>query len=653
MSVMRCGELTKDAIRLWGEDLDEISRASLQVLLNTFEKTSIAQQEFRDQCFLRISRELYDYYDSVFSLALLKLSIAIEDKVSKEGAIDGRIKDIISMFSEDEKNAVKEFERFKSLDPNVVSSKDLAEYIVSKREGIYNLVKEAVNKQYIYFDKLIESWSKTYKISNTVRRGLLIKYQARFKNIVEAVKILVDQQSAWLRRLFSDYEDALLSSSEVREHFESKAREVFENEVRRLRSYIEKLEEEKSKLLDKIDEISRKASKIEVEKTVIESELTRVRQELESVRTRYEEVLRGWEKGLNELESLRKKLAEKERELEELAERERESVAGREALEAEILRLRQLVESYEARVREYEYEKERLQLDLRVAEEKLHEIEESIRGRSEGRLVFGEEAVILEHMFIEKLRSKLSDLPLVLKAPWGEEKINKWSDERIYYENSENIHRVPRNTKAMFVYEKRGFLSFGESRRIEIRGIYTSDLGSIKKKGYTDRKASLSDLVKAISEISIVEGKTFVLVGMASPAGWDERAIKYVTSSEGPILLTRNMVVFLVDPVENKVYYPEHLSGTYPYIEQYARLFMVEVDIEEESRVEKAIRDLCDEAKAISPIEPVFPYSRIHERLKLISWLSLIRVISRLRDKKIIEIKKGEKENLVICRGLK
>lgn len=650
MSATRCDELVKDAARMWREDIEEIKRHPLQALLNDFDKVYRSWQEYRDQCFSNVKEDQYDNHNIMFSLALLKLSVAIEDKVSREGTTDSRVRDIISMFSEDEKNALREFERFKSLD---ASPKELADYIVSKREGIYNLVKEAVNKQYTSFDELIESWSKTLKISYTVRRALIKKYRARFRNVVEAIKMLVDQHPAWLKRLFSEYEDALLSSAEVRERFESKVREVFEVEIGRLKSYVERLEEERARLLERLEELSRKASEAEVEKSSVESELARVTRELESLRTKYEETLREWERGLSKLEDLRKRLIEKEKELEELTRRERENAAIREALESEILRLRQLIEGYESKVREYERERERLRLDLGIAEERLREIEENLKGRSEGRLVLGEEAVIVERLFVEKLRSKLSSLPLSIRAPWGEERIDEWSDVKVYYENAENVDRVPRNTRVVFVFEKKGFLGLGERRRIEVRGLYVCDVESVRKVGYVTRRASLSDLAKVINEIPVAGDKTFMLVGIASPTGWDERAIRYVAGGEGPTLITSNLAVFLVDPIENKVYYPEHLSRTHPYIEQLARIFMVEVDIEEENRIERIIRDLCDEAKALSPLEPAFPYSKIYDRLRLASRLSLIRVVYRLREKKVIEIRKGEKESLVVCRGLR
>lgn len=142
-----CSDLVKEAMKLWNTDLDDISREPLPDLLNLFKRDFQNWHYFRDHCFLNMPTGLYDYYDSAFAIALLKLAVAIENKTTALGVLSEEVKSVVSTFSDNERNAIREFEKYKSLDPNVTPPKLLAEYIVSKREGIYDLVKEAVDKQ--------------------------------------------------------------------------------------------------------------------------------------------------------------------------------------------------------------------------------------------------------------------------------------------------------------------------------------------------------------------------------------------------------------------------------------------------------------------------------------------------------------------------
>ncbi|MCC6057113.1 MAG: hypothetical protein LM583_10600, partial [Desulfurococcaceae archaeon] len=237
-----CIELANYALRVWDKSLADLIKNPLPELLDDFRRIRGDFKDFEAKCYGKIDLNLYGYYESVFSVALLKLSVAIEDKVRGREVQDEYIKFAIDMFTPDEKNVIREYERFSGIDPKVVSPEALAEIIVSGKGEIYQLVKEAVSKQYIDFANIIKSWSSKYSISDSIRRGLIARYEARFKNVVEAVKRLLDQQPAWLRRLFAEYEEALLSSAEVREKFEKMFRDVYEKEVYSLRERIDALE---------------------------------------------------------------------------------------------------------------------------------------------------------------------------------------------------------------------------------------------------------------------------------------------------------------------------------------------------------------------------------------------------------------------------
>lgn len=642
--------ITIRAHMLWEKDLLEIDRESLDTLLNIFDEIHNNYKSFREQCYSILDREVYNYYESIFAIALLKLSISIINKAADRSA-DNRVRNAISMFTDDERELVKEFERFSALDPHVVSPDLLAEYIVSRREGVYELVKEAVNKQYTQFSELIESWSGKYRLSNAVRRGLLIRYEARFRNIINAIKRLIEQQPAWIKRLFSDYEEAILSSAKIRDQFEQKVREVFEEKLKSMSSYIEKLEEERNNLIKKVEELSRGIATAESMRAAAEAEASKLREALQRLESRYSEVFKVLEKGLEDTKLLWKQLIEKEKELREALEREKESTAAREAIEAEVARLKQLAREYEDRIREYELEKNNLLLQLRTTEEKLSIIEKSARGELKGRLVAVDEAALLETIFIGKLRDKLEALPIKISTPWGTEVVDKWDDVKIYSDSVEDSLELPRNTRVMYTFRRRRLLGFGETRTINILGAYVVDVEQMRRHGVASEPASLEDILKVLRDAprSAPGEKMFTIVGIASPTGWSESAIDYVTGKKQQ-LITKDVVVVLVDLVKNTVYYPSGVPEDFS--EHLLRVFTVETNAEEENRVEKKIMDMCDSAVAKSPSEPVFPYTRLLEELKGVSPLSLFRVIYRLVDRRVIEVKRKRKsDTMIICRS--
>ena len=652
-----CVELANHALRIWDKSLADLFKNPLPELLDDFRRVRGDFKDFEAKCYGKIDLDLYSYYESVFSVALLKLSAVIEDKVRGRGVQDEYIGFAIEMFTPDEKNVIREFERFSGLDPKVVSPEALAEIIVSGRGEIYQLVREAVNKQYIDFANIIKSWSSRYHISDSIRRGLILRYEARFKNVVEAVKRLLDQQPAWLRRLFAEYEEALLSSAEVRERFEKMFKDLYEKEVYSLRERIDVLERERSGLLDRLSVLMEKALSKEVEAKLLEEELSRLRREHENLRDRYFEYLKMWEDKVKELEALKSKLIEKEKQLEEMASKEKELTVAREALEAEVARLRSIMSEYEVKVREYERYREELQLELKAMEDKVNTLEKGLRGELEGHLVTAEEATMLELIFIEKLRSKLREAPIAVKTPWGEVVVNKWSYERVLVESMEQSPTMPSNKTIVFGYRSRGFLGLGEERVVEIRGVYFSHIDVLRKQGFDSQPATLGDLLNILRNnlSSGGDGKMFVLIGIASPTGWNESVIKYVAGGEHSLVFS-NAVIILVDLIENKAIYPEKLSLTMPYIDRYARIFIPEVLVEEENHVENVIRDLCDEAKAKAPAHPVFPFKSLVERVKKlrgVSDLSITRVLSRYREEGFIEMKVVNNEKIVVCKSMR
>lgn len=645
-----CNELADYALRIWNESLSDLAKSPLSRLISDFRRVYDDFDEFKSTCYNKLDQNVYKYYEGVFTIALLKLSVAIEERVKGGDVRDETVKLAVEMFTPDEKGIVKELERFSGLE---LSPEVLAELIVARKGEVYELIKEAVSKQYVDLANVVKTWAGKYNISDSVRRGLLYRYERRFKNVVEAFKRLLEQQPAWLVRLFSEYEEVLLSSGELRSKFERELKETYAKEVSALKERLEVLEKEREALLNKLIALSEREASRDVEKEALAKELNKLREDYELLKSKYQEVLTKWEERSKELEELGGKLVEKERELEEIAKREKELSAAKEACEAEILRLKSVINEYEAKVKEYERYKEELQLELKAMEDRVRALERGLKGELKGHLVTAEEAAMLELIFVEKLRGKLRDLPLVLETPWGEVTIKKWSYEWVSEELGQGMN-LPRNVSVVFGYRSRGFLGLGEEKVIEIRGIYLSHVNTLRKQGLDSQPATLSELLSVLKNhlySTSVNGRRFVLIGVASPTGWEEFASKYVMGEERPSLVFGDVVVILVDLIENKAIYPTRLSKVMPSIDRYARMFLPEVRVEEEALVREALKQLCREARAKVPPRPTFLYRDLVERLKGVSRLSIMRVLHECEEEGIIEVKSVNGEKTILCKS--
>jgi hypothetical protein len=283
--------------------------------------------------------------------------------------------------------------------------------------------------------------------------------------------------------------------------------------------------------------------------------------------------------------------------------------------------------------------------------DKVNTLEKSMKGELQGNLVTAEDATMLELIFIEKLRSKLNELPILIKTSWGDVVINKWSYVRIQSENLEQSTKLPSNKSIVFGYRSRGILGLGEEKVVEIRGVYLSHVDILKKQGLDIQPATLSDLINVLkNSLGANGGKRFILIGIAFPTGWDSSVEKYVTGGSYSLVF-RDAIVVLIDLIENKVIYPEKLRETMPTIERYARMFIPEIRVEEEAKIEQTIKDLCDEAFIKAPHNPIFLYEELLERLKGYSSISATRVLNRYLKNGYIEIKNINGVKTVICRS--
>jgi len=610
---MECtGPLVEDAKRIFEvEDILSLKTMPPFMLLDDAKRLMENMQVFRRKCYRELSREEYEHFWSIYNGALLKLSVALD-----EAGVEGPEADAIKrMFTEEERRIVREFERFGKLDPQVTPPERLADMLVSRSGEIYELVAEAVRKQYVDFAGLIKTWTTSGRVRDMVSRVLQMRYEKRFKNIVEAVKRLLDQQPAWLLRLFTDYEKALLESAELRERIEAELREKVERElgVQQLREKLEILSEEREKLYSRLTELEDRLIAGEREKSQALVELERMKAERDRLAEKTMQLDAQLESIKRMLEEAQKALAEKEEELRRLSEQYSEDKAAKEALEAEARTLRQRVDELSQMLAEYEAASGVLATEKSMLEAKLAEIEAAIRGEQGERLVSSEEAMAYEALFMERFNYHLNSFPLTLYIPpkKREVKIFKWGKP-----NPETVILAGEAGPAPKTISTRYTLREGMIRKkptMVVEAISFARPDPYKLEGYDKKPMTLAEaleLVRGRAEQARSQGYYHVLI-LSSPTGFTDRLKNYVSGDEfHRVFLSKHLALTLFDPVTGEVY--THPAD--PVIKKLWDVVKPLAGFEEVEAAAKKVMELEEDALARSPSFPYYTLDELVER---------------------------------------
>ncbi len=641
ISYKECVEdIVVDARRIYeSEDLLSLESMPDFILLDDAKRVMDSLIQFRRNCFRVLSREEFDDLSSIINGALLKIAAALKGKNSDSPVA----KQLIEMYTDDEINAVREFEKFNKLDPSITPPDRLADLLVSRSGEIYDLVAEAVRKQYIDFSGLIKTWTTQGKIRAMVSKALQARYEKRFKNIVEAVKRLLDQQPAWLLRLFTDYEKALLESAELRERIEKELKEkvIEELGIHRLEDELARLQEERNNLLNRVEELSAAVSAIDVEKEKLLLELDYLKRDKESLTGQLSELSSRLESIQEELVKARSMLEEKENELKMLSEQYSQDKAAKEALEAEAERLRTRINELEEMLKDYTTARAALEAEKMQLESKLSELESAIKGETEERPISLDDAVSYESIFVERFNYHMNRLPLTLYDPLRrkEIKIKNWStgnkEEGFLYSDSKGP--MGRYSKYI-VYE--GLIR--KKKRLVVEALSYVHSMSYEKKGYDTIPMQLSEAFKLVNERASEarSGNYYHVLFIMSPTGYSSKLKDYIAGSDfHRIFLSSNLTLILFDPVTGETFH--HPAD--PIVERFAAMLKPLTPEEELEKAVTTILKLKYEALASSPAMPHFLMKELVDKTGL-SARTVRSALERLQreGKGTIKVEKGE-----------
>lgn len=638
-SIDDCNKLLVGPNSIVKIDLVELVERPINELLVDARELYNNMRVFERQCLGLVQEKTYNFTMSMYHFALLKLSTALEDKLKNNIIEDEFVKFVLRYYTQDEKDALRELDKFSKLD-QVIEPKELADVIVQGRGEIYKLVKEAVEKEYVDLTRVIKTWESQLKIRNYIAQAFKAVYYRRFSNIINAVQILLNQQPAWLKRLFEEYGEALLESAEARKRFEEAFQQVFNIERVKLEEAIKKLEEENSTLRLALERITSEIALTEDERKRRDEELLKIKAEYESLVANYEKLLEDYNSKLAELENLKRILLEKEHELEKLRNSEKTSKAEKIALENEIMQLRSLIAAYEKQSQEY-----------KVLETRLKELESAVKEGQEGNLVRKEESEYFFEVVSGRARRILEsgEISLIDARTNNRKSIKKW--DSIERKNTFIRKGITNLTARSIIFTKlRGLWPLSKQKDIVVEYALFTHFTEQDDMGYDAKPLDVSELAVLIrdrAEEAETNGYYHVLIAV-SPTGFTKTLVGLITGEKSPWTgaTSKYMTVYLVDVVKGKTYYNQND----PVSASNSFLAILELSEEQLRRVVSYLRsrEARLEAMKNNPTVNFLRLEEIRQATGVSDELTIRRALSILEEEGVGKVRLVNKELVFI-----
>ncbi len=638
----KCKKIRSEAKNIWGNyQVRDLERRDFEKLLEIYNKVSRDRDDFEDLCMscdMPCSQQTKERRRGIFDGAKLKLVLAILNryaKFSQEYPEDAKeyeyiIKDIRRTFSEGTVAAMRDFERFSEFDRYNLTAEEIADQIRKKGE-LYSLIKEAVEKQYSYLSSLRSTWKNNTDVSNSIITALEEKYKNRFSKVVDGIILWLKSNPTALVEIFREYEEALLESRNLRNEAEKLERDV-ENEAPTIEERTAEIEKEKDMLEERMAELERQLMEEKGEKKALEMQVSVMKQERDRMEEQLKDIYSRWDSKFDILEKKKKELEEQERRLEKIKESAKEEAMAE--LDGEMQLLREQIEKYSGALEKYRSLKSGLEADNRALQEKIEEINASLRGDVPSRPVLAEEAKQYEMAFTGRFERKMYDLPLELPNPlengrkkvikdWGENHSSHSSKKKVMRLNEKKWAELPQNVRSRYVIK-----SFFTGKLIGIiEAMSYNHLTEYAKVGIDTKKATLGELQAILSRAieSAEKGNYFHILGIESPTGWDERAIEFMNSEEyQKNFLNKYVYVYLVDVELNRIYYNKMYDKVISGMRIYAELFKPNLKAE---RIEECKKKVMDRLKDVSADKSKYEvYIALSEAAKMCGKRSLAKM---------------------------
>ncbi len=491
----RLEEVTRPATIILNMDLETLARSfSEQERLGFYNELVSAYKRFLIECMPRLDQQTARLVQGRFELA--KLLLAASFRLNGED-----YPEITGQFSDEEYELLFDLEELKILD--YLSVDEIVE-MIKRREGrVYEVAKRYYARQYKLLDR---EWNR---LKGPLALAMEERYRERRHKIEEAVNRYTRERG--LLAVVDEIEEAAKSIANA---------------------------------LNIASAAKRKAAKL----LAIAARL-----DLDSSAPR------------GEAEKLVEDLEDEARRLESYSERIKHAISSPQTPKP-------LKRMFEAQLRVIERTLGSIRSLLDKAKGLLASREQVEAGISEaveepggeGRRISREEAWALEEALVQRLLSRIGSEARVFDPRRGRWRSVKWSERLIYSIGSEasmysgGLESGP-SGKGLRLEAKRGLLS--KRTDVVVEAVSLLHLDAYRSRGYDSRPVGLEELMGFLEPRlrDAVEGDEYHLILVSSPTGFTGEAIRYVEGGGRYLsLASRNATVYLLDPVEGRLYYDRH-----------------------------------------------------------------------------------------------
>ncbi len=420
-----------------------------------------------------------------------------------------------------------------------------------------------------------------------------------FERLTKVVSEALKKNPLYLVRMFKDYEEAILSSINLRR--------AISNEFNTISSEFSNVSSQAELLVSNASMLSSEISRGLVSPLTIGSaalayeEYRRRVEEFEKER----EVLLSRIKELEErLSSYVSKLKEKEEELLRLREMLKEEELTRESIENELKNLREMISKYEEETKKYRELAEKLEHERNALAEKVSLLEKVLRGEEGLRHIPLSEArhyeVALRERFLDKFSRSLRIYDPI-EDKWVE--VRKWVIEKcdnLYTPASlglseEDLSRgIPLGLDIVCSYYKR--VGLRKKKVVSVELVYYVRPKVYAEQGYDVKPMDLGEVINIVeprSRSARLEGYQLVLI-VSSPTGFTKKALEYISGAEfGRSIVSKNLILILYDPYLAKATFSVYDEKT----KVYSELLVPITSAEKIGMIRKLVLDLRSKVK--------------------------------------------------------
>ncbi len=229
---------------------------------------------------------------------------------------------------------------------------------------------------------------------------------------------------------------------------------------------------------------------------------------------------------------------------------------------------------------------------------------EEVIGKKNRRYVSADEARACELDFLARFDMKMHSYPVKIFSPRESltHTVTDWK-HHYHYDSGQELESggktahdaagkvFPLNAGSVYTIEQKDLKFFGKShKKIVVEAISYGNLGDYADLGFDTRPVTMPAIMAFLRPIiqHAEAGDYYHALGIASPTGWDDSVISWVTGGgSGASYLSRNVAVCLIDSGNGETYYNQNDLRIISYVDYFRSEFDKE-RIEKQKRIIRA-----------------------------------------------------------------